>query len=97
MRLMSFSEKEEREGGMAGSGRDCSSTFSGKEPGPKRGVSKSKAASSVATTSFKELELRKEPWSGAREQVEAESSFEASCGSRLLLEKDDRVVLTGQV
>lgn len=97
IRFVSFSEKEEREEGMAGSGSTCSSTFSGKGPGPKRGVSKSEEASPVARTSFRELELRREPWSAARDRMEAESSFQASCDSRLALEKDGRVVLTGQV
>lgn len=69
IRLMSFSENEEREEGMAGSGRTCSSTFSGKVPGPKRGVSKSEELSPAATASCKGFELRKEPDSPARDRT----------------------------
>lgn len=96
IRLASFSENEEREDGMAGSGRACSSTFSGKAPGPKRGVSNSSEASLAAIASFEELALREEPCSAARDRIEAASSVEV-CEARRRWEMDGRWVRTGHV
>lgn len=74
MRLLS-SENEEREDGIAGSGRVCSSTLSDEAPGTNRGVSKSSVLLLAAAASFKELALRKEPVSIALDLVEAASSL----------------------
>lgn len=64
IRLVS-SEMDEREDGMAGSGRMCSSGLSKKAPGTKRGVLKSSVPS------------WKEPVSGAADEMEAASSWPA--------------------
>lgn len=77
IRLLS-SEKEEREEGMAGSGRICSSTLSDQAPGTKRGVSNSSVLSLAVALSFSEFVLRKEPVSRAADRVEATSSFTVS-------------------
>lgn len=74
MRLLS-SDKEEREDGMAGSGRVCSSTLSDQAPGTKRGVSKSSVLSLAAAASFKDFVLRKGRFSMAPDLMEAASSL----------------------
>lgn len=77
MRLLS-SENEEREEGMAGSGRICSSTLSDQAPGTKRGVSNSSVLSLAVALSFSEFVLRKEPVSRAPDRGGATSSFTVS-------------------